>query len=102
MASASKRYYDANPDAKAKKDAYNTEYHSTDERKKYRAELGRYNYHNKNSKVGDNKDASHKNGKIKGLENQSKNRGRKLKSFFKKIKLLVINTKKKKKKKKKK
>jgi len=37
----SKRYYDANPKAKAKKKAYDTEYHSSPERKKYRAELNR-------------------------------------------------------------
>jgi hypothetical protein len=37
----SKRYYDANPKAKAKKKAYDTEYQSSEERKKYRAELNR-------------------------------------------------------------
>ena len=37
----SKRYYDANPKAKAKKKVYDTEYQSSEERKKYRAELNR-------------------------------------------------------------
>ena len=39
MVSKSTAYYRANPEAKAKKDAYNTKYHATPERKKYRADL---------------------------------------------------------------
>jgi len=38
---SSQEYYDANPEAKTKKKAYDTEYHSSGERKKYRAELNR-------------------------------------------------------------
>lgn len=37
--SRSARYYASNPKAKAKKKKYDTKYHSTPERKKYRAEL---------------------------------------------------------------
>lgn len=39
--SKSKAYYDRNPKAKAKKKAYDTEYHSTEERKEYRAFLNK-------------------------------------------------------------
>jgi hypothetical protein len=37
--SRSARYYASNPKARAKKKKYDTKYHSTTERKKYRAEL---------------------------------------------------------------
>lgn len=37
--SRSAKYYASNPKARAKKNKYNTKYHSTPERKKYRAEL---------------------------------------------------------------
>lgn len=37
--SRSARYYESNPKAKAKKKKYDTKYHSTTERKKYRSEL---------------------------------------------------------------
>jgi hypothetical protein len=40
-AGRSKQYYDSNPKAKVKKKAYDTEYQSSEERKKYRAELNR-------------------------------------------------------------
>jgi len=39
MASRSKQYYDANPTAKAKKKKYDTSYHSSPERRKYRSKL---------------------------------------------------------------
>lgn len=41
MASRSKKYYDANPKAKAKKKAYDTKYHSTKARRGYRAKLNK-------------------------------------------------------------
>ena len=37
--SKSAKYFAKNPKARKKKNAYNTEYHSTTERKKYRAKL---------------------------------------------------------------
>jgi len=43
MASKSKKYYDKNPKAKKLKKKYDTEYHSTSERKKYRAFLNKKN-----------------------------------------------------------
>ena len=45
--------------------------------KKYRAELNNYNRQHGNYGNGDNEDASHKDGKITGYENQSTNRARK-------------------------
>jgi len=38
-----KQYYDSNPKAKQKKKAYDTKYHSSEERKKYRAFLNKMN-----------------------------------------------------------
>ena len=55
-------------------------YQSSPERIKYRAELVKYNREKGTYGNGDNKDASHKNGKIVGMEDQSVNRGRAEKS----------------------
>ena len=58
---------------------YKSEYkkfQSSPERIKYRAELVKYNRDKGTYGNGDNKDASHKSGKIVGFEAQSKNRGR--------------------------
>ena len=65
---------------------YKAEYkkfQSSPERIKYRAELVKYNRDKGTYGNGDNKDASHKNGKIVGFEKESKNRGRKEKSRLK-------------------
>lgn len=84
--SKSAKYFQNNPEAKAKKDAYNKEYHSTPERKKYRAELNKANreagtYGNK-----DGKDMSHtKSGKVV-KESQGKNRARNGKGGTKRLK----------------
>lgn len=43
MPSKSKKFYDANPRSKELKKKYDTEYHSTPERKKYRAFLNKKN-----------------------------------------------------------
>ena len=71
---------------KAKRD-YKAEYRkfqSSKKMKKYRAELNKYNRQKGTYGNGDKKDASHKNGKIAGYEDQSKNRGRREKSRLKK------------------
>lgn len=74
--SRSAKYYAANPKARKKKQEYDKKYHSTPERKKYRAELNA-----KNRKAGtygnkDGKDMSHKkNGRLV-KESQTKNRAR--------------------------
>ena len=73
--SKSARYYASNPKARAKKKAYDTKYHSTEERKKYRRELARKRRAKKIMGKG-GKDVSHtKSGGYK-LESPSKNRAR--------------------------
>lgn len=74
--SASAKYYQNNPKARAKKKAYDKSYHSTPERKRYRAELNRANKQAGTYGNLDKKDMSHKKkgGVVK--ESQSKNRAR--------------------------
>lgn len=73
--SKSARYYQEAPESREKKKAYDTKYHATPERIKYRTELNKKN-REMGSKKGDGKDVSHtKNGGFV-LENQSKNRAR--------------------------
>lgn len=74
--SASAKYYQNNPEARAKKKAYDKKYHSTPERKKYRAELNTANkkagtYGNK-----DGSDMSHTKRNTLVKEKASKNRAR--------------------------
>jgi len=76
-------------DEKTAKRDYKAEYkkfQSSTKSKKYRAELNKYNRDKGTYGNGDNKDASHKGGKIVGFEAQSKNRGRREKSRLKKKK----------------
>ena len=61
-------------------------YGKSEKSKKYRAELNKYNRDKGTYGNGDNKDASHKGGKIVGFESESKNRGRAEKSRLKKSK----------------
>ena len=71
--SPSAKYYKDNPEARAKKNAYNSSYHATDERKAYRASL---NKANRDSPNGKTEDKSHtKSGKLVN-ESQAKNRAR--------------------------
>ena len=66
---------------------YKAEYkkfQSSTKSKKYRAELNKYNRDKGTYGNGDGKDASHKNGKIAGFEDESVNRGRAEKSRLKK------------------
>ena len=65
---------------------YKNEYkkfQSSKKMKKYRAELNRYNRHKGTYGNGDKKDASHRNGRIVGFEDESVNRGRAEKSRLK-------------------
>ena len=64
------------------KDEYK-KFQSTKKAIKYRAELNRYNRKRGTYGNNDGKDASHKNGKIVGFEDESINRGRKEKSRLK-------------------
>jgi hypothetical protein len=74
--SESAKYFASNPEARKKKNAYNKEYHASDERKKYRAELNRANRNSGTYGNGDGKDKSHtKSGKIVS-EKASSNRAR--------------------------
>ena len=61
------------------KDEYN-KFQSSEKMRKYRAELNRYNREKGTYGNRDGKDASHKDGKIVGMEDQSTNRGRAEKS----------------------
>ena len=76
--SRSAKYYAANPEARAKKDAYNTGYHATPERKQYRAKLNAANHANPAPK---GQDKSHtKSGRLVNesrSSNRARNRGRK-------------------------
>ena len=64
------------------KDEYK-KFQSSKKMKKYRAELNRYNRHKGTYGNGDRKDASHRNGRIIGFEDESVNRGRAEKSRLK-------------------
>jgi hypothetical protein len=57
--SKSAKYYAENPEARDKKKEYDTEYHSTTERKKYRAFLNRKNRNAGTYGNGDGKDYDH-------------------------------------------
>lgn len=55
-------------------------FQSSAKRRRYRAELNKYNRERGVYGNGDGKDASHKNGKIVGYESEAANRGRAEKS----------------------
>ena len=72
--SKSARHYRENKKSRDNKKAYDTAYHKTTARKKYRANLNRER--RKRGLLGDSRDLSHtKSGKLV-LESKSKNRGR--------------------------
>jgi len=76
--SKTQKYYDSHPEAKKKKAAYDTKYHATPERKKYRAKLNKANRdagtYGKMKSMG--KDRSHtKSGKLVS-ESSKTNRSR--------------------------
>jgi len=73
--SKSAKYYQNNPEARAKKAKYDTKYHGTAERKEYRRKLMEEN-RAKGNKVGDGKDVSHTRGGGTTSENKSTNRAR--------------------------
>ena len=74
--SRSARYYAANPAARKKKNKYNTKYHSTKKRKKYRAELNKDNRRRGTYGNGDGRDVSHTRSGRTVLEKASSNRAR--------------------------
>ena len=70
--SKSAKYFASHPEARAKKNAYNSEYHATSERKSYRAGLNKANRDSPNGAS----DKSHtKSGKVVN-EKRSTNRAR--------------------------
>tara|TARA_R100000951_G_scaffold60223_2_gene50634 strand:- start:4378 stop:5034 length:657 start_codon:yes stop_codon:yes gene_type:complete len=71
--SASTKYYRENPEARKKKNAYNTEYHSTPSRIKYRAELNQKNRDAGTYGNGDGQDYDHTEGRFM---DQSRNRAK--------------------------
>jgi hypothetical protein len=74
--SESAKYFQNNSEARKKKNEYNTEYHATPERKKYRAGLNKANKDAGTYGNLDHKDRSHtKSGKLVS-EKQSSNRAR--------------------------
>lgn len=81
--SKSAKYYQDNPEAKKKKDAYNTEYHSTTERKKYRAALQALNRENGTHGNKDGMDVAHVSKTKTKSQSQSENRADKKRKFFK-------------------
>jgi hypothetical protein len=71
--SKSAKYYAENPEAREKKKQYDTEYHSTTERKKYRAFLNRKNRNAGTYGNGDGKDYDHDEKRmISATRNRSK------------------------------
>lgn len=80
--SKSARYYQNNPEAKKKKDAYNKKYHSSEKRKKYRAMLQAINRKKGTHGNHDGKDEAHQSKNKTKKQAQSKNRADKLRKFF--------------------
>ena len=74
--SKSAEYYASNPEAREKKAEYDTKYHSTPERRRYRAFLNKKNREAGTYGNGDGKDVSHKRGGGTVMENESSNRAR--------------------------
>lgn len=81
--SKSAKYYQENPESKKKKDAYNTEYHSTPARKKYRAALQALNRDKGTHGNKDGMDEAHVSKKKTKKQSQSTNRADKKRQFFK-------------------
>ena len=72
---ATAAYYRKNPKARAKKKAYDTKYHKSAKRRKYRSELNQERRRRGIAGKG-GKDVSHKRGGGYTLETPSKNRAR--------------------------
>jgi len=75
--SRSAKYYRDNPEARAKKNAYQKNFNKKKSQSKSRVELNRLNRLFGTYGNGDKLDVSHRSGKKTRLESQSKNRGSK-------------------------
>jgi len=82
--SKSAKYFASHPEARAKKNKYNTEYHASTERKNYREQLNQKN--RKDKGYGDGKDLSHTKSGDLVKETRSVNRARNGKGNNKKLK----------------
>jgi len=76
MAKSTTKYYNDNPEAKAKKQAYQKKYNKKASERKRRSLLIKENRKRGTYGNGDGKDVSHKKGGGTFLEPQSKNRAR--------------------------
>lgn len=76
MTSRSASYYRSNPEARKKKSEYDTKYHATASRRKYRSDLNKDNRKRGTYGNGDGKDVSHTKRGGTVLEKQSTNRAR--------------------------
>lgn len=77
---SSAQYYAENPESKAKKAKYDTEYHSTKKRRKYRSELVKKNREAGTYGNGDGKDYDHTEGRfMSASKNRAKDRPKKKK-----------------------
>jgi len=74
--SKTQKYYDKNPDAKKRKAAYDSLYHSTKERREYRSKLNKANRKAGTYGNGDDMDMSHTKSCKLVMENESNNRAR--------------------------
>lgn len=81
--SATAKYYQNNPEAREKKKDYDSEYHSTPARKKYRSVLQAINRKNGTHGNLDGKDVAHTSKTKTISQSQSKNRADKKRKFFK-------------------
>lgn len=81
--SATAKYYQNNPEAREKKKDYDSEYHSTPARKKYRSVLQAINRKNGTHGNLDGKDVAHASKTKTISQSQSKNRADKKRKFFK-------------------
>ena len=81
--SATAKYYQNNPEAREKKKDYDSEYHSTPARRKYRAVLQAINRKNGTHGNLDGKDVAHTSKNKTISQSQSKNRADKKRKFFK-------------------
>jgi hypothetical protein len=76
MPSKTQKYYDKNPNAKKRKAAYDSLYHSTKERREYRSKLNKANRKAGTYGNGDDMDMSHTKGGKLVKEHKAKNRAR--------------------------
>lgn len=73
--SRTQKFYDANPEAREKKQKYDAAFNKRKDQTKKRAALNKYNRKKGTYGNGDGLDASHKGNKIIGFVKASRNRG---------------------------